>query len=344
MQTLWITIRLVILVAGFLILLSVAATAQTATRLGAVQPRSTEALQSQSTQGQQHTFKFIPIDYPGASATRAMGINAQGVIVGSFDDSVATHAFLLRDGQFTAFDVPGATITQAKCINAREEIVGYFFDADFNLHGFYFYRRHFKTIDIPFSSETRAEGINDAGAISGEYVDQDGNEHGYLLHEDKFETFDVPNSFSTDIWMVTNDGWFAGDFSDPVTVLAYLRTRRGNYLTLAYPGAAADAARSINDRHEVVGRWDDHSVPPVELFCTTQCHGFYWSDGEFQSIDVPGATSTVALGINNRGQIVGRFVDSAGNDHGFVTKQGARNILPGNQNGLAPLDLEENEP
>jgi hypothetical protein len=51
--------------------------------------------------------------------------------------------------------------------------------------------------------------------------------------------------------------------------------------------------------------------------CSTQCHGFLWAKGEFHSIDAPDALSTVALGINNSGRIVGRFIDSAGREHGF---------------------------
>jgi hypothetical protein len=37
----------------------------------------------------------------------------------------------------------------------------------------------------------------------------------------------------------------------------------------------------------------------------------------FTTIDVPGATSTEASGINPRGQIVGHFLDASGADHGF---------------------------
>jgi uncharacterized membrane protein len=343
MRVLWGAIRFGILLATCLLLFMVAATAQTAAGFGDIRPRPERFFQPQTGQSNSRGFKFITLDYPGALATRATGINGAGSIVGSFDDSVATHGFLLHEGKFTTIDVPGSTFTQPKSINAREEIVGYYFDVDSNLHGFFFHERHFKSIDIPFSIETRSEGINDAGVISGEYVDQADNEHGYLLREGKFETFDVPNSFSTDIWSVANDGWFAGDYSDPVTVLAYLRNRRGDYLTLAYPGAVADAARSINDRHEVVGRWDDNSVPPIQLLCTTQCHGFLWSEGVIQSIDVPGASSTVALGINNRSQIVGKFVDSSGNEHGFLTRTEAGNNLGANHSGSTSPDLDERE-
>jgi uncharacterized membrane protein len=259
---------------------------------------------------------FVSIDYPGAFASRAQGINSEGTIVGLFSDSVGTHGFVLRDGKFAALDVPGAASTQARGVNAREEIVGFYLGEDGNLHGFYFYRGEFHAIDVPASSETRAEGINDAGVISGEYVDNAGNEHGYLLTDGKFQTFDVPASFSTDIWMVADDGAFVGDFSDEFTVRGFLKPKRNPAVTLDFPGATATAARWINERDQVVGRWDDNSIA-LQTPCTTQCHGFLWSEGKFTPIDVPSAVSTVALAMNNRGHIVGFYNDAVGNQHGF---------------------------
>jgi uncharacterized membrane protein len=35
-------------------------------------------------------------------------------------------------------------------------------------------------------------------------------------------------------------------------------------------------------------------------------------------LDVPGSTSTQALGLNNKGLVVGVYVDNSGNSHGFV--------------------------
>ncbi|HEY6844283.1 MAG TPA: hypothetical protein VI391_08955, partial [Thermoanaerobaculia bacterium] len=42
----------------------------------------------------------------------------------------------------------------------------------------------------------------------------------------------------------------------------------------------------------------------------------------FTPINVPGAGTTVASGINNQGQIVGAFVSATGN-HGFLDEDGA---------------------
>jgi uncharacterized membrane protein len=46
------------------------------------------------------SFQFVTIDYPGATYTQAVGINASGHIVGSYRDSAGTqHAFLLMRGR-----------------------------------------------------------------------------------------------------------------------------------------------------------------------------------------------------------------------------------------------------
>jgi probable HAF family extracellular repeat protein len=310
-------IRLALLLVASFLLLAVAGPAQT--------PGSSSLQPSGNNEGQlvrgrgSTTFSFTGIDYPRAMQTRALGINSAGIVVGSFDDREGTHGFVLHDEKFSSIDVPGATSTQARAINAREEIVGYSTDADGNLHGFFFCKGHFRVVDIAFSTETRAEGINDAGVISGEYVDGVDNEHGFLLRDKEFTSFDVPGSDSTDIWMVASDGEFVGDFDDGVTVLGFLRRKHGGLVTLQFPGSLDTAARWINKRNEIVGRWDDNSIP-LQVPCTTQCHGFLWFQNNFISIDFPGALSTVALGVNNRGHVVGTYVDAAGNQRGYEAR------------------------
>ena len=42
----------------------------------------------------------------------------------------------------------------------------------------------------------------------------------------------------------------------------------------------------------------------------------------FLTVDVPGAASTSAMGINDRGQVVGSYMDPAGRTHGFVETGG----------------------
>src|SRR5437660_10177271 len=72
-------------------------------------------------------YRFTKIDFPGATFTRATGINARGDIVGFYVDvNGATHGFLLRRGLFSTIDFPHASLTFARAINARGDIAGWF--------------------------------------------------------------------------------------------------------------------------------------------------------------------------------------------------------------------------
>jgi uncharacterized membrane protein len=82
-------------------------------------------------------FTFITLDFPGATATEASGINPEGQIVGDYTDaSGVVHGFVLNRGTFTTIDVPGATDTVVDGINPEGQIVGNFTDAMGILHGF----------------------------------------------------------------------------------------------------------------------------------------------------------------------------------------------------------------
>jgi probable HAF family extracellular repeat protein len=59
----------------------------------------------------ERTFDFRTIEVRAARRTTASGINEGGLIVGYFEDSVGTHAFVLRDSSFTTIDFPAAAFT-----------------------------------------------------------------------------------------------------------------------------------------------------------------------------------------------------------------------------------------
>jgi len=75
--------------------------------------------------------------YPGASITRARGINDANQIVGEyvFDGG---HGFLLSGLSFSPIDFPGAYRTMATGINNAGRIVGYYWDNTYlhKIHGF----------------------------------------------------------------------------------------------------------------------------------------------------------------------------------------------------------------
>jgi probable HAF family extracellular repeat protein len=97
--------------------------------------------------------EFTTIDYPGAAATQAQGINARGDIVGFYTTAGVTHGFLLSEGNFTTTDFPGASATFPYGINDRGDTVGSYVIAGVT-HGFLLSGGNFTTIDLHGATST----------------------------------------------------------------------------------------------------------------------------------------------------------------------------------------------
>jgi len=76
-------------------------------------------------------FKSIDVALPGVTLTAALGINAQGDIVGRYAVGSVGHGYLLSDGTYTTIDAPDVVVgssTQAQGINEEGQIVGFYTD------------------------------------------------------------------------------------------------------------------------------------------------------------------------------------------------------------------------
>jgi uncharacterized membrane protein len=84
----------------------------------------------------------------------------------------------------------------------------------------------------------------------------------------------------------------------------------GSFTTIDVPGATLTAVFGLNDLGDVVGSYID---------ADRARHGFLLSGGNYTTIDVdvPNATNNYATGINDAGQISGKF-DVDGTTRGFL--------------------------
>ena len=85
---------------------------------------------------------------------------------------------------------------------------------------------------------------------------------------------------------------------------------------LAVPGAVGGTyPLHINEQSQVVGVWFDAQARE---------HGFLLTNGQYTTIDVPGAVATEVLGINssNLPTLVGDYLDINGVVHGFTLQDG----------------------
>jgi uncharacterized membrane protein len=160
--------------------------------------------------------------------------------------------------------------------------------------------------------------------------------HGFVLDDDgDFRVVDHPDAATTigsnlpitgtNLSGINDRGEIVGVYEDRARVIRnFLRSPRGRHTIIDPPGSFPDEeAVDVNNRGEIVGFVDDNNENSAGTSGFLRTRG-----GRYETIDVPGAASTVALRINDRGQVAGFTVDHAPGGsapppvHGFVWDDG----------------------
>ena len=139
------------------------------------------------------------------------------------------------------------------------------------------------------------------------------------------ESFDCPDSFFTEPRSINDRGDIVGICDGQYAFLL----RNGVFKRIDGPeGAGLTAAFGVNNRGDVVGRYDD---------AEGVTHGYLLRRGHYTTIDPPGSILTVPRGIDDRGRIVGDYRGSDGVLRGFVLDaRGYRDIeFPGSDQTAA---------
>lgn len=279
---------------------------------------------------------YISFGVPGATSTRASGINADSAVVGTYVDSAGMqHGFLLSGGTFTTIDYPGAAGTTAQGINSQGDIVGSHIGdssgAASAIHGFLLQHGTFTPLNYPGRLGMIAQRINDAGQITGCNHDNDMAEsmHGFLYSDGNWSALSTGMTMGTGL---LPDGSLAVGFYNYSTTSGRAYFASGDsMMEFDFPFAGGSAAWDISPSGEVVGQYADAAkkthgfllIPSLfdPTFGITPVAGVNPSY-QFVTIDYPGATYTQAVGINASGHIVGSYRDSAGTQHAFLRIRG----------------------
>ena len=178
--------------------------------------------------------------------------------------------------------------------------------------------------DFSGGAATAYTSTNNRGEFAGTYTDAGGTLRGF--HRDRkgrFTTIDPPGALATFTNGINDRGQVVGYYGVAGgKVQSFLRDRSGDITTVDVPGAAGTQPFDINNRGQVVGLFVDAAPDADGTIPPNTIHGFVWSKGSFRTIDVPGATGSGALDINDRGEIVGGYQDAQGRTHGFRLRKG----------------------
>jgi uncharacterized membrane protein len=213
------------------------------------------------------SFTYTTIDFSGATATLAAGINNSSQIVGAYDLNTpeaghvfeGAHGFLDNGGTFTAIDdsTSGVTSTTPKKINDSGNIVGVY-RTNGPGNGFLDVGGVFTDVNFPGGVGTHDNGINNTGEIVGQYKDTlNGPHHGFLDNAGVFSTIDFPGATNTIASVINSFGDIVG-FYDLNGRFGFL-DKGGNFVTISFPGATGTEVYGINDQGDIVGAYQDQS-------------------------------------------------------------------------------------
>jgi hypothetical protein len=264
-----------------------------------------------------------------------LGINNQGTVAGYFGSGAAGHPnkgyeLFPPYGQhnYVNENFPGSLQTQVTGLNDQGVTVGFWSSMN-NANmmndnsGFWerngkFHNANFPTGDGATPPVDQLLGVNNGGTAVGFWTDANGNNHGYEvnINNDRFSSVTDPNlpSASLTAAAINNEGGIAGFYTNAAgTTDGFLKVG-GKFTDLAVPGASSTMALGVNDHDEVVGTYTVGSGSSAVM------HGFTWtSRAGFQTVDDPhGMGTTTINGVNNAGDLVGFYVDSAGNTDGML--------------------------
>lgn len=166
----------------------------------------------------------------------------------------------------------------------------------------------FTTVAVKGAENTAIYGTDNAGDLVGMYVDSSGVTHGFLLRAKlrKLETLDDPKGTSTLCQGINSAGWIVGGYTNSAgNSQAFLyRPKSKEFHDLTPPGSTQGSyAVNINDNGWVAGFYTDSAGV---------YHGFLLKDKRYRKIDAPGATGTLAYGVNNNGLMTVQWINSLG--------------------------------
>lgn len=260
-----------------------------------------------------------------------LAMNDNGVIAGYFGsgaDAAHPNVGYIADApyaqnNFHVEDFPGAAQTQVIGINDAGTTCGFYADPAGDNFGFVKYHGVFEAVVDPAdpgSTFNQLLGLNNNGQSVGAYNTPDGNSHGYLFnfHTNTFSPINIAGAVSVQPTDINLSGTVVGYYT-PATGpgRAFLRQSNGVMKTWAHVGASATRDYGINDAGRVVGSYDIGTGAAIQTFGFVRQNGLTETVVEPQAVTGTGAM-TVYNGIANNGDLIGFYVDAAGNTDGVI--------------------------
>ena len=204
-------------------------------------------------------------------------------------------------------------------INNNGTIVGYFGDGNAVFNNGYVLTppASYTAENVSIGQQTQVVGINNAGTTVGFTMTANGTSFGFVkFNNNTFHIVIDPNTPLGGVTVnqllgVNNSGIAAGFYTDAAGnnhAYTYNIATQG-FTEIKIPLFVSVTATGIDDTGVISGFG---TVPDGNTL------GFVYNNGKFQLVIAPNGTNTMALGLNNKGILVGSYVDAIGVTQGFT--------------------------
>jgi probable HAF family extracellular repeat protein len=197
----------------------------------------------------------------------------------------------------------------------------------------------------PNSSFDYPRSLNLSKTVVGLYEPPGGFYHGYVQDGKHFKTIEPSGALSSFLEGISDKGEAVGGYCDtlgcnPSTSQHGYLFSNGKYTKIDYPVAGySTAAEGINNLGQVVGGYCSPSLT-CPLGLSPSNHAFLLSNGQFSTLDFPGALGTLALAVNDVGSIAGFYEDPSTQQHGYLYQNGVYTTVDfPNANWTIPLGI-----
>ncbi len=225
----------------------------------------------------------------------------------------------------TLNDAADPTFNQLLGINNGGRIAGYFGSGQpghpnkgYTLDAPYS-QGNYHNENFPGSVQTQVTGINGHNRTVGFWADAAGNNFGFVENNGTFTNVVDPKGKGAAAGGATVEQLLGVNDNDKA--VGFWTDANGNAHGFTYDvgsksfaevniaGHAGTTTTAINDQGHIAGFVTDNGID----------EGFIKNGNKVELLRGPkGATSVMALGINNEDQVVGSYTDGAGNTHGFL--------------------------
>jgi len=215
--------------------------------------------------------------------------------------------------KFHFVECPGSPETHLNGISNNNVAVGYCLGSDGIFHGLIAAGGTLTSLDAPNAvNGTFPEDVNSSGTIVGFYLDESFNHHAFSYASGQFTELIPPDSVLAIAFGVDERGRVSGETADENGVFRGW-VFDGTFRTVQL-GSGITAIRDVNAHNLATLSWQKE--PPFY-------RSSLYRDGKLTPINVAGAISTVAHGINESGDVAFSWTDNQGADHGAAMVGGS---------------------